>query len=188
MQHGISFTEVWHKRCFAGAQIWYDTYKYKHTNTYSTLRVNRLTHPYKYTLIPPVMCTQQLSILHRIMHWYQKFAFHNFFTFQKLLTCQSHIFLLTRCNKTKFFLWNTNDTDKSSLNKQNTHTKHLKKDHTGKGYSVWQEVIPLSPSLCPTMTFIVQNFQKILRVDRKLSGCTIFEPKIAHLPQMRIFS
>ena len=35
--------------------------------------------------------------------------------------------------------------------------------------------------------FIKQNFKKILRADPKLSGCTIFRPKIAYLPQKIIF-
>ena len=30
--------------------------------------------------------------------------------------------------------------------------------------------------------FIVQNLQKILTTDPKLWGCTIFEPKMVHLP------
>ena len=39
------------------------------------------------------------------------------------------------CYKTKFFLWNTNNTDRNSVNKQNTHThtKHSEKDNIGKG-------------------------------------------------------
>ena len=50
------------------------------------LEVNRVTHPYKYVLTPPVMCSQQIFVLHCIIHWYQKFAFfHNIFSFQKLL-------------------------------------------------------------------------------------------------------
>ena len=33
--------------------------------------------------------------------------------------------------------------------------------------------------------FIVQNFKKILRLDPNLWACTIFRPKMAHLPYMR---
>ena len=49
-------------------------------------------------------------------------------------------YLLIRCYKTKFFLWNTNNTDRNGVNKQNTHThththtKHSEKDNTGKSY------------------------------------------------------
>ena len=35
-----------------------------HTKTHSTLRASRFTHPYKYIFTPPVMCSQQLSLLH----------------------------------------------------------------------------------------------------------------------------
>ena len=35
--------------------------------------------------------------------------------------------------------------------------------------------------------FIVQNFIKILEADPELPGCTIFGPKMVHLPQTRIF-
>ena len=42
-------------------------------------------------------------------------------------------YLFIRCNKTKFFLWNINNTDKNGENEQKTHTKRLEKDNTGKG-------------------------------------------------------
>ena len=45
------------------------------------------------------------------------------------------VYLFIRCNKTKLFLWNTNNTDTNGVNKQNTHTKHLQKDNIGKGES-----------------------------------------------------
>ena len=35
--------------------------------------------------------------------------------------------------------------------------------------------------------FIAKNFKKILRVDPELWGHAISRPKMAHLPQMRIF-
>ena len=35
--------------------------------------------------------------------------------------------------------------------------------------------------------FIVQNFKKILTMDPKLWGCTIFWPKMVHLPQTNFF-
>ena len=41
------------------------------------------------------------------------------------------------CNKAKFFLRNTNNTDRNSVNKKHTHThnKYLEKDDIGKGGS-----------------------------------------------------
>ena len=44
--------------------------------------------------------------------------------------------LLIRWNKTKSFLWNTNNNDRNGVNKQNTHTKDPRKDNTGKGFLV----------------------------------------------------
>ena len=52
---------------------------------------SRLTHPYKYILTPPAKHSQQLSVLHWIIHWYQKSTFHNVFCFKKLHTCRSCI-------------------------------------------------------------------------------------------------
>ena len=45
------------------------------------------------------------------------------------------VYLFIKCNKTKFFLGNTNNTDRNGVNKQNTHTKHLEKYNTGNGRS-----------------------------------------------------
>ena len=36
--------------------------------------------------------------------------------------------------------------------------------------------------------FIAYNFEKLLGVDPELGRCAIFGPKLAHLPQTRIFS
>ena len=66
--------------------LWFDithtnthTHTHTHTHTYTktqtkahmTTGVNRLTHPYKYISTPPVMCSQQLSVI----HWYRKCIF-----------------------------------------------------------------------------------------------------------------
>ena len=40
------------------------------------------------------------------------------------------IYLLIRHYKTKFFLWNTNNTDGNGVNKQNTHTQTHTHTHT----------------------------------------------------------
>ena len=49
------------------------------------------------------------------------------------------VYLFIRCNKTKFFLWNTNNTDRNGVNKQNTYFKHLEKNNIGKegGAQLW---------------------------------------------------
>ena len=63
-----------------------------HTHTYiAHSGTNRLTYPYKYILTPSAMWSQQIPVLHWIIHWYQKFTFHNVFSFQKLLTWRSCI-------------------------------------------------------------------------------------------------
>ena len=45
----------------------------------------------KYILTPPVMYSEQLSVLHWIIQWYQKITFHNVFSFKKILTCRKYI-------------------------------------------------------------------------------------------------
>ena len=42
------------------------------------------------------------------------------------------VYMFIRCNKTRFFLRNTNNTDRNGVNKQNTNSKHLEKDNNGK--------------------------------------------------------
>ena len=60
-----------------------------HTHTCKdTQHTLALTHPYKCLLTPPVTCSRQLSVLHWIIHWYQKIIFHNVFSFKKLLSCR----------------------------------------------------------------------------------------------------
>ena len=39
----------------------------------------------------------------------------------------------------------------------------------------------------PLALFIGQNFKKILTADPELWGCTIFGPKMVHLPQTNFF-
>ena len=88
---------------------------------------------YKYILTPPVMCTQQLLVLPSMDSLLkQKFPL---FAFQKLLTCRSHIFAVW-FNKTKFFLWNTKNTDRNDVYKQNTHTTDKEKHNFRKGWLV----------------------------------------------------
>ena len=74
-----------------------------------------------------------------IIHWYQKFTFHNIFSFQRLFTCKSYICWVdaTRWGSS----CETDITNRNGVNKQNTHThthththtKHSEKDNTGKG-------------------------------------------------------
>ena len=103
-----------------------------HKNTVHS-EANRLTHPCKYILTAPAMSSQQLSVL----HWMNnslilKIYFPQSFLFKDYLLVEV-IYMLIGCNKTKFFLWNTNNTDRNDVNKQNTHTNHSEKHNTGKG-------------------------------------------------------
>ena len=66
------------------------TYRQRYTAHSGT---SRLTQPDKYILTPSAMYSQQLSVLHWIIHWYQKLTFQNVFSFKKLLTCRSCISL-----------------------------------------------------------------------------------------------
>ena len=59
MQQVIKFTEVSHMWFFAGTVIWYHTQRHTaHSGT------SKLTDPYKYIFTSPVMCSQQLPLLH----------------------------------------------------------------------------------------------------------------------------
>ena len=117
------------------AVLWFDithiqTHKHRHT---AHSQSSRLTHPYKFIFTLPVMCSQELSLLHwmnnSLNHYYKKITFHNVFSFQKLFICKSQ-YMLIRWSKAMFFLWNTNNTDRNGANKQNTytHTKHSEKE------------------------------------------------------------
>ena len=63
----------------------------RHMPTKTHSETNSLTQPYKHTSTPLAKCSQQLSLLHWIFHWCQKFTFHNVFSLQKLLKFRSHI-------------------------------------------------------------------------------------------------
>ena len=79
------------------------TYTHTHTHTHAHAHTRRqiahtdangLTHPYKYMLTLPVMCSKQLPVL----NWMNNFVaskiyileFHDVFAFEKLLTCKNH--------------------------------------------------------------------------------------------------
>ena len=94
------------------------------------------THPNKYTLTPPVMCSHQLSVLHWINDSLKSNIyitdFHSVLASQKLLTCRSHTSLI-RLNKTNFFPWDTKNTDRYGLSKIKMNTTHSEKNNIGRG-------------------------------------------------------
>ena len=116
MQQGIKSTDVWHIMWFL-LVLWFDiTYTETHTQRQATQSwTNRLTHPYKYE--------QHLLFAHSssLLYWMNNslissiyfplsFPFKNYSLLEVL-------YLLIRCNNTKFFLWNTNNTDRNGVNK-----------------------------------------------------------------------
>ena len=138
MQQVVKFTEVWHIMWFFTATlIWYLT----HTNTHREntqgpvdwhTHINIDLHHLLFAH------SSYLYYIEWIFHWFQKFTFHMSFLF-KNYSLVKVICLLIRCYKTSFFLWNTNNTDESGVNKQNTHT------HTpsfingeGGGFELWK--------------------------------------------------
>ena len=83
------------------------------------------------------MGSQQVSVLHwmnnLLISKFHFTEFHIVFAFQKLLA--EVTYLLIRFRKTKFFPWNTKNTNRKGTNKQNTqtHAKHFKSDNIWKG-------------------------------------------------------
>ena len=119
MQQGIKFTKVWCILWFFTSRPWLDiTHTYKDTAHTQGL-IDWL--PYKFILTPPVIA------------------------FQKLLTCRSHIYLLIRFNKTKFFPWNAKYTNRNGLSKKTCISLSLKIDcgttYFGKNHSAMNYLV-----------------------------------------------
>ena len=97
IQIGVKFTEVWHIMWFfAGTLIWY----YIHTNirTHTNKNIQHTQgavdwHTHINIYLHQLLCAHSscLYCTEWIINWYQKFPFHNVFTFQKLFSCKSHI-------------------------------------------------------------------------------------------------
>ena len=125
MQQGITFTKIGEKmQIFTSTLILYLSHIYRQRHTAHT-GTNRLTYSYKNIYPPPVMCSQQLSVLHwRIIRWYQKCTLKSP-TMTLLFKTYSFVevtYMLIKFNSITFFPWNTKDADWNGKNKQNTHT------------------------------------------------------------------
>ena len=120
-RHQIYWLTVWQMMCFSYNLIGYHTHKDKHTEDTGT---NRLTNTFQYILASPIMYTQQLHALHGMNNLLiQKFTLlwlTMSFLFKNCSLLEV-IYLLLIFNKTKSFLWKTKNTDKNSINVQNTH-------------------------------------------------------------------
>ena len=107
--------------CFFLLVLWFDiTHASTQTHTERDTAhpgASRLTI---YTLT--ALCSQQLSLLYWIKNSLISLIYFPqcvFFS-KKIFTCKSHICWL-ECYKTRFFLWNTNNTERNGLNTQNAH-------------------------------------------------------------------
>ena len=91
----------------------------KNTQTHDTHTwANRLTHSYKHILTPPIMCPQQLSVL----HWMNNSQCPYWLVDDR--------YLLLIFSKTRFFPWNTRNADRYRANKSHHSSA---KDKTGNG-------------------------------------------------------
>ena len=111
----------WHydAMVFASTLIYYHTHIQTHTGHTGT---NRLTHTYKYILIPYVMYTQQLPVLHWVNNLLiEKLQRSTISLLLKNNSLAKVIHLMITFKKTKSLLWNTKNTDRNGIIKQNTH-------------------------------------------------------------------
>ena len=76
------------------------------------------------------------AVLHWIICWNQKFALQGstMSSLFKNYWLVEITYLLIRFNKTKFFLWNTKNTARYGVNKQNTHYHSLREWYDWKGW------------------------------------------------------
>ena len=106
MQQGIKF----------GTLGWYHIHKDTQHTQGSVVWQTHINIYLHYLLCAYRIC---LSYSAWIIHWYQKFTFHNVFSFQKLFTCKSCICWLDTIRLGSFC--KTNNTDRNGVNKH-THT------------------------------------------------------------------
>ena len=108
----------------------FDTHTHK--DTQDTLRqidwhnhINVYQHHLSYAYSSYLYCTEWFTDTKKILSTIS-FLLKNY-------SLVENLYLFIRCNKTKFFLGNTNNADRNGVHKENTHTKHLEKDNIGKG-------------------------------------------------------
>ena len=119
----------------SGLLRWYSDVAITHTNTKAHTAhsgASRLTHPYKYIFTPPVICSSYFYYIKWNHSLISKIYFPVSFLF-KNYSLVKVIYLLIRCYKTGFFLWNTDNTDRNGVNKQNTCTNQTLRERYRKG-------------------------------------------------------
>ena len=92
MQQAIKFTEVWHR-----SDLISHTHTHTCAHTQDTQHTQRPVDWYAHIKIylHHLLCAHSsyLYCIEWITHWYQNCTFYNVFSFQKLFTCKSHIFV-----------------------------------------------------------------------------------------------
>ena len=112
---------------FSVCQTYTKTHTHTRQDTQHTPGASSLTHPYKYILLF-TRCAHSSYFYYTewVIHWYQKSTFHNDFSLQILFIYLLKPYLLIRCCNTRFFWWNTNNTDRNGVNKQNMKIVNMK--------------------------------------------------------------
>ena len=137
-QQGIKFTDVYHMTRFL-AVLWILWFNIAHTYIHRERNKDTQqakgpkgwhTHIYIYIHYDHLLCAHSsyLCYTEEMIPWYKQFTLQ---TFTVPLLFKNYWFvqvthLLIRFNKTKFFPWNTKNTHKSGVNKQNTHAHLLR--------------------------------------------------------------
>ena len=90
------------------------------------------------------------------------------------------IYLLIRCSKTRFFLWNTNITDLNGVNKQNahthTHTPNTKVKRVRYYENKWYPLILKQPHLFYTsLHFYAKNLNPLFWKFQKLDPLPLYK-------------
>ena len=120
LTHNVAF-------CCYSTLIWYQahtsTHTHTHTHTHTCTQGPVDWHSHINIYLCHLLCAHSsyLYYIEWIIHRCQEFTFHNVFFFPKKYSLVEVIYLLIRCCKTRFFLWNTNKTDRNGVNKQNIH-------------------------------------------------------------------
>ena len=159
---------------FSVCQTYTKTQRHTHTrqDTQHTPGASSLTHPYKYILLF-TRCAHSSYFYYTewVIHWYQKSTFHNDFSFQILFIHLLKPYLLIRCCNTRFFWWNTNNTDRNGVNKQNMKIVNMKISDTPPYFTnlslfmeknqppFFSKILKTPPPLSPSFVKGVSNYE-----------------------------
>ena len=160
---------------FAGTLIWY------HSDTC----------PQRHTVGPTVWHSHINIYQHHLPCAHSSYLYYtDVFTYIKnLLSTMSFlykhysrvevIYQLIICSKTKFFLWNTNNTDKNGVNKQNSYTTNTQRNITLERMEGW---VGPTMSLAASISFLFLIVQK-----KEAMTSPIFELDTYHYTETSTF-